>query len=573
MRLEQSIGWLVVAAPILVFPELLWPKWVAVPFVGAIAALMLAAWVSRDSKVLFALVSALGIVAIIGGWIGREYQSGLSHFCNFALGILVMCAVPHWARTERRMLLLAILLMGLSALALFVGLIGSDLGVLKLLPVSAGGMLPRVSVQLPGLASYGVNRNVVGILAVMLMPMAYVVGTVPHVRAALGVRGVAWILVAIGALVALASQSLSVWVAAWAVVVLSPVWRVRRSSWRVSVAAVALAAVPLVIVNELLVSAQPISHSDFSQFDLRTWTPDNVGVTSQGPVAPDGTSFGIKLVETTDAGRHVLVGSVPYAPGTHSLSVFVKAAERSSVMLSAANSRARFHLHGGRTSDEAGLLDATLTPASNGWVRCVLTFTSMTGGEHVGISLLDDQGSTRYQGTAGAGVYLWRATVGQVALLGSSSLGTLRTMVLGSAARSLQTRREIWSAALSVARQAPWGGIGFSAFRHRPEALDPEQRPHAHNILVQTMLDIGIIGLALYVTLITTLLRWARRVSHGSCGTVPRIAGGAGLVLVGTQVFGIGDAIALGAKVGLLQWLAAGLVVSAMRLEPTKSET
>jgi hypothetical protein len=47
-----------------------------------------------------------------------------------------------------------------------------------------------------------------------------------------------------------------------------------------------------------------------------------------------------------------------------------------------------------------------------------------------------------------------------------------------------------------------------------------------------------------------------------------RIAAGAGFALVAVHLFGVGDAVALGAKVGAFQWFCAGLVLAAARVIP-----
>lgn len=568
MPLWVVIVWLVIVAPVLVFPEVLWRSWPSVPVAAAVISFVLAAWVSRESRLLSGLVVAFGVAAVVGWSLARGNQSALSHFSNLALGVLVMCAMPLWARTERRLLYLAMFMLGLTALALGLGVVGGDLGVLKLLPVSASGLVPHVELKLPGLAGYGVSRNVVGILSVVLMPIAFSVASAPRelVPRAAGIA--AWALLALATLIALASQSLSVWLAAWALLLIAPLWMARRSSWRLSAAALALIAVPLVFASGLLVSTRPLDTAGQGHFEPDTWTARDVAVVPRSAVAPDGQASAAKLVETPSMGTHALVGEARYAPGTYAFAVFVKSAERGMVELSERGASARFDLRNGRITNEAGLLKAELERVADGWYKCTLTFTSMSAGDRVGISLLDDGGAGRYAGMEGAGVYLWNPRIEQVAVLGSPSLGTLHALTIGSAGRSLETRREIWSAAVGAAREAPWFGIGFNAFRYERPAPEGKPRwPHAHNILLQTMLDTGVFGLAIYAAMIVTLLVWAHRVTRGSSHARRLVAAGAGLALIGLHIFGMVDAVALGAKVGMLQWLAAGLVVSAMHLE------
>ena len=90
---------------------------------------------------------------------------------------------------------------------------------------------------------------------------------------------------------------------------------------------------------------------------------------------------------------------------------------------------------------------------------------------------------------------------------------------------------------------------------------------HAHNILLQTALDIGLVGLAAYVGLLALLLVRADQAARGDNRFAARVAAGAGLSLIGVHLFGLGDAVSLGAKVGLFQWIAAGLVLGAAAVQ------
>lgn len=126
---------------------------------------------------------------------------------------------------------------------------------------------------------------------------------------------------------------------------------------------------------------------------------------------------------------------------------------------------------------------------------------------------------------------------------------------------NLETRASYWRLALETLADHPVLGIGVSQFHEGPPDASG-QRPyvaHAHNIFLQVALDVGIVGLAGYLW----IFGWgALRARH----TVPTVAGlitaGAALSLVATHLFGLTDAIALGAKVGLFQWLCAGIVMA-----------
>ena len=134
--------------------------------------------------------------------------------------------------------------------------------------------------------------------------------------------------------------------------------------------------------------------------------------------------------------------------------------------------------------------------------------------------------------------------------------------ILGS--RSVASRFVIWEPAWDLLAASPWLGIGLNQFHAIGDP--PAFQAHAHNIFLQTALDIGLVGLAVYVALIGQLMvkagRIAMRRSHASS-----IAVAGACALGGAHLFGVFDAIALGARVGLFQWLACGLILAACRVE------
>jgi O-antigen ligase len=141
-----------------------------------------------------------------------------------------------------------------------------------------------------------------------------------------------------------------------------------------------------------------------------------------------------------------------------------------------------------------------------------------------------------------------------------------------SAQESFAVRLAVWHRAAHALSGSPWSGIGVNQFRHVTVVVDLStffrsfETAHAHNIALQVALDLGLIGLAAYAALVILLLILADRAARGPNREVSPIAAGAGLSLVGVHLFGLGDAIALGAKVGVFQWAASGLILAAWRL-------
>jgi putative inorganic carbon (HCO3(-)) transporter len=160
--------------------------------------------------------------------------------------------------------------------------------------------------------------------------------------------------------------------------------------------------------------------------------------------------------------------------------------------------------------------------------------------------------------------------VGLVAL-GAYVSNRLDQNLVGDAV-GLSGRLEIWSRALLGIADFPLTGMGVNGFRRVIHALYPlysipadVDLGHAHNHLLQAALDLGLPGLVAYVAIwwiSAGLLFGAYRrlqqrhaVHHPYYGLM---AGLAGSLLAG-WVFGIFDAVSLGARPSFLWWLLLGL--------------
>jgi putative inorganic carbon (HCO3(-)) transporter len=132
-----------------------------------------------------------------------------------------------------------------------------------------------------------------------------------------------------------------------------------------------------------------------------------------------------------------------------------------------------------------------------------------------------------------------------------------------------EDRTPIWSAAGREIAAHPLTGIGLGAFgqtaRSRNVRDETVEVVHAHNTFLQVALDTGIVGLASYVALLVLVTLYTLRLQQ-QAGPLAALALGLWGGLVATHVFGLTDAIALGAKVGLFFWWSMGLIAAAHRL-------
>jgi hypothetical protein len=136
---------------------------------------------------------------------------------------------------------------------------------------------------------------------------------------------------------------------------------------------------------------------------------------------------------------------------------------------------------------------------------------------------------------------------------------------------SARGRAEIVSQALDRLKQSPWRGIGLNEFRNvyapRPGDLPQGQDVvHVHNIVLQTALDVGIVGSIAYWGILIVLWVRARQAARAASNAIRIAAVGSAFALVAVSLFGLTDAVTLGSKVGTLQWAAGGLILAAWQI-------
>jgi putative inorganic carbon (hco3(-)) transporter len=193
----------------------------------------------------------------------------------------------------------------------------------------------------------------------------------------------------------------------------------------------------------------------------------------------------------------------------------------------------------------------------------------------------------------GAGLLLlfaWKCRLGKwlaaVAILGAAllliRLGPERiekavVAEVGGAPHAISTvkaRTELWDRAIYGISDFPFTGMGMNTFRKVVHVLYPLSFispdidiANCHNQWLQTALDVGIPGLIAYVSLLAAAIAMGVQVWRCGGPLWTRTAA-QGLVsgIIAQQIFGITDAIALGAKVGIFFWIALGMMAAMHRL-------
>lgn len=200
---------------------------------------------------------------------------------------------------------------------------------------------------------------------------------------------------------------------------------------------------------------------------------------------------------------------------------------------------------------------------------------------------------------AGAGVMLWllgrwgrvALGVGAIALLILLAAGVPNRLLSNGAPSlvaatdqavfdpSLIDRTEIWSRAIYGLQDFPFTGMGLGTFRYVMPVLYPlfSVNPdvdlgHAHNEWLQAGVDVGLAGLVAFIALQGLSLALAYRAFRMAWPIMVRwLMAGVLAGLIAHSVFGLTDAVALGAKPGVFLWILLGLTAAVWRLGLTHS--
>ncbi len=214
----------------------------------------------------------------------------------------------------------------------------------------------------------------------------------------------------------------------------------------------------------------------------------------------------------------------------------------------------------------------------DGWLRLLCAFTALLA---TGLLLL----SQTLQGAIGllAGLFfllVWRSRWGLLLLLpvgalllggaylvDPAQLGAILFSQDNPVGVAIVLRLDIWSRALAMIRDLPFTGIGLNTFSlvqwhfYPGHLLGPE--PHAHNIYLQTALDMGLPGLAAFVWF---FIAWGVRIWRNAKSRAGRaynaLLAGVAAGVVAYLTAGLMDAMMLGAKPSVLVWALMGMVAA-----------
>lgn len=176
-----------------------------------------------------------------------------------------------------------------------------------------------------------------------------------------------------------------------------------------------------------------------------------------------------------------------------------------------------------------------------------------------------------------AGLAAYAAAPDRFALLFQSSAAVDSAE---AAVNSLEGRREIWSRARYVIEDFPFTGVGLNNFRRVVPLLYPlflispaVDIAHAHNHLLHTAAELGLPGLVAYLALWigAAVLLW-QSWQRAPDPLLRTVSAGIAASLLAYFVYGLFDAVALGARPGFLFWLLLALAAASPSMTAPQPE-
>lgn len=172
-------------------------------------------------------------------------------------------------------------------------------------------------------------------------------------------------------------------------------------------------------VPSLLLEETQTNDFTFSEdFSNAAWTKNQVTVSTDAIIAPDGSTTADRIVESTFNAQHDIRrnSTLPSDNTKQTWSIFAKAAERSFIYLQVNNftgfaTRTHFNISTGGIGISSTAHTATIERSANGFFRCAVAVNTSSGltTPLFFSALATSDGAISYEGSSTAGVYMWGA--------------------------------------------------------------------------------------------------------------------------------------------------------------------
>jgi hypothetical protein len=157
------------------------------------------------------------------------------------------------------------------------------------------------------------------------------------------------------------------------------------------------------------------------EFDNASWVAQDISVTPNTSISPDGATTGDKIVEAATTSTHFVAQSLNLIIQNYTFSIYAKQGERQYLCVSASNVgsfSATFDLSAGTVVGSNNAVSASIQNVGNGWYRCVVVKNvTATGSSALRIgtgnsATVATAGFVQsYTGDGTSGIFIWGAQV------------------------------------------------------------------------------------------------------------------------------------------------------------------
>jgi O-antigen ligase len=133
------------------------------------------------------------------------------------------------------------------------------------------------------------------------------------------------------------------------------------------------------------------------------------------------------------------------------------------------------------------------------------------------------------------------------------------------------SRMQLWNLAIETIGEHPIFGIGMNYIRKNPQVR--YEQAHVHNHLLNTAAELGIPALIAYLAILIGAGFMSYQIWHKShVSWMKMTALGLGCGQLAQFIFGMGDSIPLGSKVGIFFWFSLALIAAMYNFMLKKDE-
>lgn len=169
---------------------------------------------------------------------------------------------------------------------------------------------------------------------------------------------------------------------------------------------------PVPVIVGALIEPEGTNLVPFSQaMDNASWKKQAATVSADTQLSPDGENFAFKIRESSSNSAHYIAPNpviTTVKNQIYTVSVFLKAAERSWAYFNVAGLTIHFDVKNGAVGKKSSVFTAQgMESAGRGWYRCWATFTASSSMTSILVGPEMENGLQSYTGNGSAGILAW----------------------------------------------------------------------------------------------------------------------------------------------------------------------